>query len=471
VPSLELAFEGELELGVAGDLASGEDVFQAEFSPLQEPGRYRLEVPELGWSHPFAIESRVYENLFRSTGGRLYQQRNADLEAPFESPPEHPQLVRGGWFELGEATTSLESASTLWGAFSLALDLVGPGHFEDGVPDLLDELEWGMRWARSMQTGDGSVSPQVSHGRTGSLQVHAPTLAATARFAAMGAIHGRLLADHRPARARQALEAARQAWEFLEKHPPQESAEDSRALRLWAAAELYRTSGEPRFQDAYGRLSSTFQPDLTAAPESTLPFWAMALSRHADKDIKLDGQAREICLRAARLHLKWMNQSAYGIPRPRHPTASGGFSPATTGIAALVLLQGYHLGGGPEMLDACWRTPGFQLGSNPLGKCFVTGVGAGSVPHPGTPVPGPIWHLSGSQEPMASVNAAYYPPERPLVEEVEEGAYPALRRYLDDPRVSPMNQGTLRELGYVVAAYGVLSEGPAGLRPLGAWQP
>ena len=60
----------------------------------------------------------------------------------------------------------MTNAAPVWYAIAAAHDLA-PGNFRDGdlgipesgngIPDILDELEWGMDWALTMQDEDGGV--------------------------------------------------------------------------------------------------------------------------------------------------------------------------------------------------------------------------------------------------------------------------------------------------------------------------
>lgn len=536
---------GRLRLREPGDPASGSDVYEADFTSLREAGFYRVEVAELAPSPPFRIGPEVYQGVHRLLGRAFYHRRNSALVPPFvdpgharrgvdpdldgvfhpsvartplgdDEPPGGSHRVRGGWFDAGDYGAYVPNAAPVWGAFSLALDLGRPGLFEDGewgipesgngIPDLLDELAWGTRWALDMQALDGGVYRSLASGtwdRGLPEEVRRPrwvyprTTRATAQFAAMAAIAARLLRDQDPGLAARSLGAARRAWGFLGTHrdwPPEGEvyrnpdwqpgggaygAGSALPAKLWAAAELFRTTGEGSFLEACRELWPQVDLDLAQAPESTFPAWALvrALPRGADPDLARG--AREALLGAARLRLEWMGVSAYGLPRHPHPPFTGWHSASTTVIAALPLLQGEFLGGGEAMLWAAFETPHPQLGRNPLGVSFLVGVGARSPrdpmdrislgdgvpdPLPGMPVPGPTWWLPDFREPYRSVNASWYPPGKPPVEEFFESAYPALRRYLDDHRLIPMAEGTVRELGFAVVAYGLLREGEAGLR-------
>jgi endoglucanase len=85
---------------------------------------------------------------------------------------------------------------------------------------------------------------------------------ATADLAVVGAIAARVYQPYDPAFAAQALEAARRAWAWTEKYPDVtfhnppgiqsgEYGANCQDERLWAAAELARTTGEAQYNDFF----------------------------------------------------------------------------------------------------------------------------------------------------------------------------------------------------------------------------
>ncbi|MDP6461951.1 MAG: cellulase N-terminal Ig-like domain-containing protein, partial [Gemmatimonadota bacterium] len=73
--SHEVVFSGPLQLRRAADPASGQDVWEADFSALTEGGWYYLRVPRVGDSPPFLISDDIYDRLFRIAVQGLYYQR------------------------------------------------------------------------------------------------------------------------------------------------------------------------------------------------------------------------------------------------------------------------------------------------------------------------------------------------------------------------------------------------------------
>ncbi len=551
-----IACAGPLTLRAPADPQSGADVYEADFSDLTTPGQYRIEVPQIGRSFPFAIAEDVYDGVYRTVMRSFYHRRNTNLTAPFADPgyardgiepsldgiyhpvlaeyplsagevPFAPRPVAPGWFDAGDYGQYLHNAAPIWGAIGLAFDLADPGHFADGelnipesangIPDLLDELGFGMDWALSMQdASDGGVywrlaSGDWDQGLPGAVNqprfIYEKTTRATAQFAAMGALYARLIAPYDAARATTVLGAARHAWDYVQTHPtwPAEgtlytnpnpypgggeyAVASSRPALLWAAAELYRTTGEAGFQDAYRGLIAQVAIDITAGPRETFPHWALVMARHANRDPILAEEARRAIMIAADTKRTWAAQNPYRAPKHPNPQYTGWSNFSASVMAALPLLQAHHLTGLPIYQDAAWTSANVILGANPLSRSFITGIGArppldpldlvslhdaNALPVRGLIAPGVTWHLPEFREPYISVNAAYYPPEAPASPGDYDQAYPVLRRYTDAHELIPMSEGTVQEAAYVGVAFGLLRDGSAQFPladPAYAWDP
>lgn len=551
----ESVLSGALRLRIADDPRSGEDVYEADFSALSTPGTYRVALPGLGQSHPFEIAHDVFEDVYRTTMRVFYHKRNTRLTAPYAEPgferegihelldaAHHPILstyplsrgelpyefrpIQGGWYDAGDYGHYVHNAAPVWATISLALDLAEPGHFRDselnipesgnGVPDILDELRWGMQWALSMQDDDGGVYWRVSSGHwdlglpadvSEPRLIYEKTTRATAQFAAMAAIYGRLIAAYDPAESNAVLNAARAAWNYantqpfypaegeLYQNPSEEPGGGTYAVRsakpdlLWAAAELYRGTGDPAYQDAYRELLDVISFDISAAPMSTWAYWAMTRADHATRDVILLERARRTLMVAADTKLLRMDQSPYRSAKHPNIPYTGWYNFSVPSIPALALLQAYHLSGEPEYLDKARQLLDIMLGANPQSKTYLTGIGddpvldpmdrislndANEAPLPGLAVAGPTWHLPAFREPYTSVNTAYWPPEQPTTEGDYRGAYPVLRRWIDQHDLINMNESTVREWAPVAISFGLLrdAEKPVQVsdRPY-AWTP
>lgn len=536
-----IVLKGQLELVDENDPWSGNTVYRADFSALTTRGEYYLSVPGLGRSHRFSIRGEVFKPVFKTAFRLFYHSRNSTaIQSPwadsgFErhggiraelSAFIHPSVVSSafsigeeagsykkihkGWFDAGDYGQYVTNAAPVWYAFGIGFDLA-PSVFSaddmnlpeslNGVPDVIDELEWGMDWLLSMQNPkNGGVYSRVApltwdEGAPESVKkkryLFEITTHASASFAAVTALHARLLGQYRPDRAKQVLNASLAAWRFLETHPqwpdegdqyknppgvrageyPDRSAVDN---RLWAAAELYRTTGETGFKTSFSRLFSELKPDPTQGVsfmhQSMAAFWSMYLALRAqantnEADRLLQEKLARILLTSADWHLG--NAEANPFRAPLHPhipyTGWGAFAQSSKMV--LPLLRAHTIDSDQRYCQVALEMGNPQLGANPLSISFITGIGNRSPRHPlsmlsksdsqaaplnGIPVNGPHYQLPGYWPATRAVNENYQPPD-----------FPALRRYVDAYPLPPMSEPTVAAYALTAVAYGLLSS-PAG---------
>ncbi|MGD0573478.1 MAG: glycoside hydrolase family 9 protein [Sedimentisphaerales bacterium] len=198
-------------------------VWFADFSKLNKPGKYYLEVPGLGRSIDFEIGDKVYDFAFYTTmrafylwrcgtevnaiynGSRFYhaachtddawQDYITDLDPRYlnslpsssqdpnsrdpnaHGPNAHRDAI-GGWHDAGDYNKYVVNAGVTVGAMFLAWEQFGDRlknikldipDTAPGYPDYLKELKWEIDWLLKMQYPDGSgkVSHKVSTLRFG----------------------------------------------------------------------------------------------------------------------------------------------------------------------------------------------------------------------------------------------------------------------------------------------------------------
>jgi hypothetical protein len=255
--------------------------------------------------------------------------------------------------------------------------------------------------------------------------------------------------------------------------------------RLWAAAELLRTTGLDRYRRAYGELAPKVQVDPTNPvsydKQTMAAFWAYIMA-DAAQDQTLLKQARDAVLESGRWRARMAVQNPYRAPVHQHIGFVGWGSFALSTRATLPLLQAYALSSEQDLLDWAWQSPTPQLGANPQALCYISGFGARSprwplsklsqydgAPEPlrGIPVLGPHWHVPAMSPQMQAVNAAYDPPSEPDGRQPHgdteyRAAYPALRRYTDSDYLPQMSEPTVADYAQVGVAYGLLREPGVG---------
>lgn len=220
------------------------------------------------------------------------------------SPSGRINDVSGGWHDAGDYNKYVPtSGSVLWDLL-MAYEINTPmfGDHNDipesgnGIPDLLDEVRYELDWLLKMQWDDGGVSNRVGSRffvkRQTPEQDRYPryytgkSSRATAVFAAVTAHAARVFSRFQGEGGQYGAKlrsAAEYAWAFLEKHTAyireknqglvleksdmaetgQEAADDQNK-RLWAAAELFKTTGQRSFQQYFERHFARVRKNLNS---------------------------------------------------------------------------------------------------------------------------------------------------------------------------------------------------------------
>lgn len=434
LPRFEVVNEADGAVALAGTLEdrpdgpgnSGERVRQMDLSALK-PGRYHVRVPGLGRSAGFAVGGEGIRELYRHTQRAFYHQRcGFPLEAPhtrfvkpachlwvYESgrmvddasykpePGEAKREYRGGYHDAADFdcfTYHLRATAQNLDAFEMA-----PGAFRDGdlnipesgngVPDLLDEAEWALRFWREQQAADGAVpkgrcndqdSRRQDHVQWGPFGIFKPDPVSNFEYAATAASFARLFKAHNAGLAAQYLASAVKAFDWAVAQPGDPKDESREAFSLWAAAALFRATGDARFNARFvARCGADgFKVHWKLANWGPLFRWPYARCEQPGTDAALQARLRDEIVAAATRQIerrldaeayRWGGDSTRGMG---WGNANGG------GYHADVLLRAWWLAGEQRFLDAACLNADFQLGCNPLSKTFVTGMGARPPRHP-----------------------------------------------------------------------------------------
>ena len=305
-------FSGKLQQWRDGqvDETSGDRVWRADFSQLTTPGRYVLyDAKNDAQSAAFDIRNDVYNQVMKVAMRTFFYQRcGMAIEEKFGGNWTHPAChlsektaqmrknnqtvepardVSGGWHDAGDHNKYMPNLNeTMWDLL-MAYEL-NPAVFTDdygipesgnGVPDILDEVKWELDWMLKMQTEDGSVlnrvtalSYNVGDSPDTDKQPYfytAPTSWAAGVFVATAAHASRVYKPFDktyPGYSQKLLNAAMKSWAYLErtpKHMPDNgsdgagntaspgadsSVNNDTYLRTYAAAELFKTTGDVNFR-------------------------------------------------------------------------------------------------------------------------------------------------------------------------------------------------------------------------------
>lgn len=299
--------------------ASGDRAWWFDFSDVVTPGKYAVVDVENGTrSATFAIGDNVYREVMKHAVRTFFYQRAgfaktpkfagaqwADAAShlgPGQDPESRPwpstrsrasglqtRDLRGGWYDAGDY-----NKYTNWTARNIIVLLhafaENPQAFRDdlnipesgnGVPDLLDEVRWGLDWLVRMQEVDGSVlcvqalaSGSPPSAAKGPSYYGPPTTSATLMTAAAFAYASKIYAARQEKELQQfaarLAKRARTAWDWAEANPAvryynndeakqpgskglaagqQEMSDTDRLLaKVEAAVHLYALTPEPKLK-------------------------------------------------------------------------------------------------------------------------------------------------------------------------------------------------------------------------------
>jgi endoglucanase len=436
-----VVFQGKLAQAQADSL-TGDQVQAADFSSFHKAGSYYLEIPGVGRSWNFTVAKNVFERTYYLAMRGFYGQRcgtAVDLgpEFPGYSHPachlhgkfhsssgaKGPRDNIGGWHDAGDygrymVNSGISTGTLLWAweiygsklrKISLKIPETG-----NGTPDILNEARWNLEWMLKMQDDDGGVwHKQTSENFSGFVSPEDDTLpsevmgtgaapykstCATADLAAAGAIAARVFKRYDAKFAARALDASRRAWAWTEKYPNvtfknppgvntgEYGDANCKDERLWAAAELGRTTGESAFNDFFLKNYAEFLPTLDSPPAENwnqlapMALWTYALSRRKGSDATTIAAIRQRTIVAAHAVVDRTIANPYRISMQSKDYVWG-----SNGIAAsygLYLLIANVFSPDVSFLDAARDNLHYLLGRNTFSLSWVTQVGQNSVQHP-----------------------------------------------------------------------------------------
>jgi endoglucanase len=345
------AYSGTISTQVSG-------VYIADFSSFAEEGVYYLDVASVGKSAPFEISSNVFQFPFYTVmrGFYLWRSGTAVSGSHYGVSYSHTaghtnngylDYVTGshtykdgkqGWYDAGDygkyivnAGVTLGLLFKAWEHYKPALEKVTLDIPESGgsLPDYLDEIKWETDWVLKMQYPDGSG--KVSHKLTGTgfcgfVMPDADTQtfyftpwgsAATADFVAMCAMASRVFQSYDSAYSQKYLNAAVTSYNFLAANTAYVAADQSAFStgtyesskftdlddRIWAAAEMWETTGESKylsdFETRAGSFSTKIDVDFDWDNVKNLAMITYLQSKRAGKSSSLVSQIQSSLISTA----------------------------------------------------------------------------------------------------------------------------------------------------------------------------
>ncbi|RYG24827.1 glycosyl hydrolase family 5 [bacterium] len=417
------------------DEDSGDIVRRVDFSALKTPGEYVLDAPGLGSSYPFKIGKDVFAKPFRLAMRAFTGQRastnvslapdfpqfkyEAGHTAPAQYDPSSGKTgtrdVSGGWYDAGDygryiVNSGITTGTLLWSyeLYGSKLRKVNLNIPESGgkIPDVLDEIKWNLDWMLKMQDEDGGVwhkattanfpgyiMPKDDKGTVlviGTGRAPFKNTTATADFAAVAAIAARIYRPFDRAYADRCLDAARSAWEWAEKNPnvlfrnnPQGIStggygdSDASDERLWASAELFRTTGEKAYHDAFLAAAPKFHLKGDAAQGwpsvGNMGLYTYVLANRKNADTPTVTRIKSEARQAADEIVKRVGENGYRNPLLPRDYVWG--SNAVVGNYGMMLLLAHKIQPNPTYRNTALDSLHYLLGRNTFNTSYVSWVG------------------------------------------------------------------------------------------------
>lgn len=427
---------------------SKESVSLADFSDLRTAGNFTVAVPGVGTSYPFDIKNHVHEKLaIGAVKGYYYQRASTPLISPYAgiwarsaghpdtSVRIHPSAATPlrpantvistpkGWYDAGDyneyivnsgiSTYTLLAAYEHFPEFSGQLTTNIP-ESGNGVPDILDEALWNVRWMLSMQDpNDGGVYSKLTNANfdgfvmpsqaTTPRYVVMKSTCATLDFAAVMAQAARITAKFStalPGLSDSCLQASLKAWKWARQNPTvyynqtqmdtlyspaintgeygDNNASDEFA---WAAAELFVTTAQDSFLTGGNPLSGLSTSIPSWPNVRTLGLYTFAQYRATIAGSVDTNAVKSRLITLANSLRSTMNSSAYRVVMGSQTYDFGWGSNGVAANQGMELLIAYKLTGDSTYLSAALSNLDYLLGRNGTTYCFVTGFGSHSPLH------------------------------------------------------------------------------------------
>lgn len=400
-----------------------DSVSVCDFSALTTEGVYKIRIPDFGESYPFEISPTVmrqaaYASLksfyhsrcsyeLDSAYAGLYARKGGhwDTLVSFHSSSGKTGTTSSplGWYDAGDfgkyvinAGISVGNMLSFYENFGdvFADSILNIPESGNGKNDLLDEVKFELDWLKTMQDDDGGVffklttlnfdGYKMPHEADAERFIIGKSTSSALDFAAMMAMAGRIYQDYDAAYADDCIARAAEAWDWAVANPKiyftnpsdvstgQYGDSDVTDEFLWAASELFITTGETEYKTYLEERISSL--NYRGAPSwqsvGSMATLSLALQQNGLHDTIIDGIQNSI----VKITDEWLDEiedNASRIPDHNYNWGSNN-SMANRGIgllyAYLITDDMKYAIGAAECLD-------YLFGKNATGLSFMTHYG------------------------------------------------------------------------------------------------
>ena len=474
------------------DECSGDEVRIADFSELDQPGKYRIETEtkaEKNSSVLFEISSDCRTNLLDSVSKAYYYLRcGCGLESKYAGKFVHGKChcsraavwndknveldVSGGWHDAGDYGRYVTAGACALAHLLYAFKMF-PKVFErqnlnipesgNGIPDILNECRYELEWMLKMQRKDGGVYHKVTtfvhapfvmpEEDKKQLYVFAVSSMAVADFAAVCALASGIYSAYDKEFAGQLFAAAELSYKWLEEHPEfigfanpegcntglyEEDADVDN--RFWAAAELYNATGDKKYyRDMKGLLGADFS--VTALGYGSVGgLGALAyLLGENNRDTDLYRYLKNSFINRAEYFKIVVDESGYSAAMNPGNFIWG--SNMEILKHAMVFVIADYLEKGERFAPYASAQLDYLMGVNAVGYSYVTGCGENAYKNPHLR-PAAVDGIEESIPGMVSGGPNRHPVEPGIEEFIPKGT-PPMKCYVDRVECYSLNEITI----------------------------
>ena len=505
---------------VGDDKSSGDFVYRIDLSQVPEGGPYRITVAGYGSSYPFGVGGKLSEELSYVTFRSLLNQRcGIQLEPPYVDYPyrtkrchetiyktyfrineaslpvkgtEPTMQAWGGYHDAGDAdrrTYHMDVPSTLLTTFEAFPELFRdkqfnmPDKFDDswnilgsgnGIPDILDEAEWGTMFWKYFQEEDGQIpwgtetqgySPFTSYDFEdhlfGSEVLDARTSGWASglfyHFARLIKPYDKVKSDEYAARAELAHAAAVRAGRLQKNFEMYYNVEKYLMTDDAACHEYIKAN----VSDAQDMLTTFNQGSEIFAGRGWLVsyFMSYVLAPASKTDAATVSKFKDILKQTADRQMENFTLNAYPNGVPQNVNWWG--SNVAQGQYSYPIVMMWKLTGRQEYIDVVSQMMDYALGLNPLGKCYLTGMGTNRVHWPHDRESAYTIEQGWGPRPGILVfGAGNYVRDYPSYPVIQRGRTPRERAYIDVLDNYQNNEYTIyQSLCFPSVVYTILSDG------------
>lgn len=422
---------------VSFDSDTGDSVRLIDLTEVSKPGRYYLDIPGVGRSFDFRVGDEIFTRPFQlsmlfytgqrcGTAVRLsgdfakYQHEQCHVsDAHFDASTGRSgeKSLTGGWHDAGDfgrytINSGISMGTLLW-AYEFNseklrdVELMIPEK-TGALPQMLTEIRWNLDWMLKMQDEGGgvwhkattakfpgSILPESDNARmliVGSGHDPFVTTQATGNLVAVAAIAARVYRPFDPEYADQCLTAAKRGWKWLESTPDSHFKTNPKGIetgayedndandeRLWAASELFRTTGDARYHEYFLKSFRRIRPMFNSGfPHEwrnvhALALYGYAIEKRTEVDPKVQQEIRLEALNAADEIVNRVLLNGYRVPLSTENYIWG--SNALVANYGMMLRLAHRISPQPKYVNAAQDSLHYLLGRNTFNSSFVTQVG------------------------------------------------------------------------------------------------